>query len=546
VPSAALSLVAVLSLALALRWPLLHLVPHLTDETGEVLFAWDIAFEGVRPLTHTDAYNGPLWPYLLAAAFRLFGSSPELPRLFALGLGLATVALTWGLGGLLAPAGRRPAAATVAGALMATSFTHALVGSRVAWSNSSTPLWTTATILLLVAATRREGKRGAGPLAGAGFLGGLALQTHPSVIVLLAGVGVWFVLDRGRRDLLRTPGPWLAPAAAALAYSPVIVANLTAGLVTMAEAGASANAVARPTLAGWASGVGAALAQLGRSAAGGFDLGGVDPSPPVVVAGWLYAGLTIGAALALARDRAAPPGRRLPLVVAAVALAGLPVVNRNWQGFLEARYLAFTLPPLYAAMGAVASRRWSGWRSERWGAGDGAETGRATSSSSRPSPRASLRTWIGAVATLILVVLVALPALRVRRYERAALAERHDNRRLLAMTAVAEEAARGAGREAGGRGTRVFVDLDLRNVPWRAGGHPRRAVEYLLTLASVPFTRAPEEKINHFLALGDDDMLLFLAGPTAERLGAHYVLEVVDIAPRPGEGAWGLYRVRAP
>jgi 4-amino-4-deoxy-L-arabinose transferase-like glycosyltransferase len=513
-----LALAFVLALAWILRLPQLQLVPHLTDETGEVLFAHAIAFTGARPLTHTDAYNGPLWAYLLAGALKLAGSSAMLPRQFALLLGLGTVAATFGLGAALARADRRPYAALVAGALMATSFTHVLVGSRVAWSNSSTPLWTTLTVLVLLAAVRKweaasvdsgsltSDARAGGPrLLLAGFLGGLALHTHPSVIVFLAGLALWFLLDRGRRAWLRTPWPWLAVLAALIAYSPVIVFNLRDGFQSVREAQASVNAADGPALAGWIGGLAGALAQLGRSMVGGFTLDGIARDPLSILMASFYAAAMLGAAVLVARDRDLPVGRRLPLVVVGVALLGLPLFNRNWQGFLEARYLAYTLPLLYATAGAIAAE-WPPWEQRGW-------------------RRSAVR--IG------LIAFVLLPALRVLQYERSALAEALDNRRLWAMVAAAD-----AGVAAGAS---VFVDNDLRDVAWRPGGHPRRAIEYLLTMEGIPFTRAPLEKIHHFVAADDKPLVLFLAGATADALGTEGSLTPANVTPRPGEGAWGMY-----
>lgn len=538
-----LALAFVLALAWILRLPQLQLVPHLTDETGEVLFAHAIAFGGARPLTHTDAYNGPLWAYLLAGTLKLVGSSAMLPRQFALLLGLGTVTATFALGAALARGDRRPYAALVAGALMATSFTHVLVGSRVAWSNSSTPLWTTLTVLALLSAVRKQAAAGSvvevgedpgspadsgtpadsgsptdsdsltvdarigGPhLVLAGFLGGLALHTHPSVIVFLAGLALWFLLDKGRRAWLRSPWPWLAVIAALAAYSPVIVFNLRDGFQSVREAQASVNAADGPVLAGWIGGLTGALAQLGRSMVGGFTLDGIARDPLSILAASFYAAAMLAAAVLVARDSDLPTGRRLPLVVVGVALIGLPLFNRNWQGFLEARYLAFTLPLLYAAAGALAAE-WPPWEQQGW-------------------RRSALR--IG------LIALVALPALRVLQYERSALTEALDNRRLWAMTAAAE-----AGVAAGAS---VFVDNDLKQVTWRPGGHPRRAIEYLLTMEGIPFTRAPLEKIHHFVAADDRPLVLFLAGATADALGTDGdTLTPANVTPRPGEGAWGMY-----
>lgn len=535
-----IALAAVLAVAAALRWPNLQLVPHVTDESAEVLFARAIAFDGARPLTHTDAYDGPWWPYLLAAVFRVAGSSVALPRLFTFALGLAAVAATFALGAALAQPGRRVVAAGVAGLLLATHFTHAVVNSRVAWSNATTPLWTTVAVLALLAAVRRRSTAGFGM---AGVLAGLALHTHPSVSVLLVGLAVWLTVEPAGRACFRTAGPWVGLGTALAAYSPVIVFNVREGFRSLAEAQASANTAGDATAGGWAGGVAAALAQLGRSMAGGFTLDG-----PAGGAGWAIAGgLALAAAgmavVVLARDRAAPVGRALPAVATLVALAALPLFNRNWDGVLEARYLGFTWPLVYAAIGAAAARAWAEAGPAAEGAervsatagpvGDGAERASATADPTawgaarrRPTARRA------AIATAV-AALAVTPAYRVARFDAAALAAQRDNRRLLAMTAYAAHAAAG--------GATVWVDAALKPVRWPAGGHPRRAVEYLLTLAGVPFTQAPEAKINHFLAAGDGDLVLFLAGATAASLGGRHALTTIDATPRPGEEAWGLY-----
>lgn len=491
------ALILVLVAALALRLPQLQLVPHLTDETGEVLWAYDIAYHGARPLTHTDAYNGPLWPYLLAGVFGLLGAAPELPRQFALVLGLLAVGLTFALGAQLARREARWGAGLVAGLLLATNFTHALVNSRVAWSNSSTPVWTTLTALTLVAACRR---RQGGLLVLAGLLGGLALHSHPSVSVFLAGAALWFLLDPERRRWLRQPWPWLAVAVAVLAYSPVLVHNLTHGFDTLSEARASRNFATESGIP-WPVGVTGLLLQLGRNLSGGFTPDGADPTwTPFAVA---YAALALGAVLLLARDRAAMIGRRLPLAIVAVAVLALPLFNANWQGLLEARYLGFVWPLVYAALGCLAGEAWL---------------------------RAG-RTRRVALAAAVLA-LVAVPALRLQRHDASALASGFDNRRLWHMLAAIEQSPGTAP---------VLVDEELKSTRWRAGGHPRRALEYLLTLDGIAYDRAPRDKIEALLVGGGANWLL-LAGPTAEALAARYGLTAVDVTPRVGEAAWGLYR----
>ena len=70
-------------LALLLRWPYLQDVPRYTDELQEILWSLDIARGQMLPLTAVDSYYGPLWSYLLAGLFALFGPSPYLPRIIA-------------------------------------------------------------------------------------------------------------------------------------------------------------------------------------------------------------------------------------------------------------------------------------------------------------------------------------------------------------------------------------------------------------------------------------------------------------------------------
>jgi len=92
------AVLAIFGVALAVRAPFLSDTPRYTDEMGEVLRAFDV-YRGIGlPLTNVDAYIGPFWNYLLAAAMWLFGPTPELPRRVVLVSGALTVAATYGLG----------------------------------------------------------------------------------------------------------------------------------------------------------------------------------------------------------------------------------------------------------------------------------------------------------------------------------------------------------------------------------------------------------------------------------------------------------------
>src|SRR5581483_11164168 len=111
-----------------------------------------VAHGTLLPLTNASPYIGPWNTYLTAAAFLVFGSSLAVARGLVLVLGALTVVSTYALSRALG--GSRPTA-LLAGALLATSGAHVLAGSRVAWSNSTTALYTTVMLLLVVAALRQ-------------------------------------------------------------------------------------------------------------------------------------------------------------------------------------------------------------------------------------------------------------------------------------------------------------------------------------------------------------------------------------------------------
>jgi hypothetical protein len=181
----------------------------------------------------------------------------------------------------------------------------------------------------------------------------------------------------------------------------------------------------------------------------------------------------------------------------------LPRFNQNYHGLLEARYLGFLAPLCAAALGvavaAIAVRL------------------------------AGARRWLLVVGVAVWLV---VPAVRVLRHDALAQAEAFDNPRLVAMAESARAAARA--------GDEILVDQNLKAVTWRAGGQPRRAVEYYLTLGGIPFERASASRLNHLVIAGGRRRVLFLAGDTVGLIGAGR-LTALDAVPRPGEGAWGMY-----
>jgi 4-amino-4-deoxy-L-arabinose transferase-like glycosyltransferase len=204
-------------LALAIRLPHLLTVPRFTDEQLDVLYTLPLYRLEAFPLVAVDSYNGPLFSWLLAAFLWIVGPWPETPRLMVALIAVATVVLTYLLGRAL---GGRLAGLVAAG-LIATCATHVVVNSHVAWSNGTTPFFTTLAILALLPAVRCGSGR---QLALGGLAFGVALQTHPSVMTMFPGAGAAMLLQQRRLFLSR----WtlLAGLLCILAYSPVLIANL--------------------------------------------------------------------------------------------------------------------------------------------------------------------------------------------------------------------------------------------------------------------------------------------------------------------------------
>lgn len=492
--------------ALAVRWPMVHTIPRYTDETGEVATALAIAFEGARPLVHNDAYRGPFWAYLLGGVFALTGPAPGVPRLFTLALGVLTVGATYALARALA--GR--AAGLVAGLLMATAFGPVVLGSHVAWSNHSTPLWTTLAALTLWlgagsavntnpdAPSPSRWGRGLGGggrparqtqavdpsdptpaipprradawLILSGLLWGLALQTHPSVIALLPGALLWFVAASDRRRRLRTPGPWIAASVFVLVLSPMIVYNVQNSLASVAEATKPSQPIVRELgPAVWLTNGVALAGQLGRAAGAGPLLEPGDPVPNAVTAAsdalrpvttWAYV-LALFGALAWTGWR----GPQLPAFLAGSTVLILPLINRSYTNFYDSRYLAMLLPQAYAAVGAIAGP---------W----------LAAADRRAAPRFAVAAIL---AALILYPLVALWGFYAREY-----AAGRTNHAMIAAADLVAAADTGGGRT-------VLVDKAMRPLKLGGGGDPTRAFDELLTLRQVDHQLADIDKIRWFV-----------------------------------------------
>lgn len=490
-------------LAALVRLPYLQQIPRFTDEWDDIETALAIARDaGYWPLISNDHYNGPVFHYLLAAGFRL-GQGLTWPRLLALLCGVAAVVATAGLARSLAllasvgppgpgedglgPSGRTARAAhadrvgLVAGLLMATSFVPVVVSSHIAWSNSTTPLWTTLFLWILVEALRRDAPR---LLPLAGLAGGLAQQTHPSVLAILLGGALWTALYRPR--WLRTRWPWLALLAAALALSNMIAFNLmdgAGGSLAMARERDYAFSGQLPGAQAYLRNVGGAARLAWQMLGSSFQASIDETTDPAGLRrvlwhpGALATGLTALLAMALLARRRATS---LPALLWLTALLLLPVFNQAWHHYILARYLAPLLPPAFAAMGLLL----------------------VTPREDDPAVPTRGRSRRRDVALLWGVLLVLHPLLRLRDYYGGELAAHKTNARLWQL---------GEALPAHASPQRpVWLDYELRFQRSTAGGNVYRTMKGFLDAADADYEKVkldqplpPDLPAGTWLLLGD-------------------------------------------
>jgi 4-amino-4-deoxy-L-arabinose transferase-like glycosyltransferase len=352
----ALAVAALAIMALAIRLPYLATIPILTDEFRVIGLALDIADGVSYPIVQRASYVGPLWIYLNGFVLRHIGSGVYTPRLMVMLFGVLTVVATYFMAREIARGDRRVAAVTAL--LLTFNPQHIYWNSHVAWSNHITPFFTTLAILAYVYATRRERPRW---LVAAGVLYACAVQAHPTTLVLVPAFLIDFFWSSRTRALLRSPWPYAAVAAALAVYSPVIVHNLTTGFGSLRDAAVRDYAF-QPTLA---------PGELTRRAVE-FDrrLAYITFGLPLrpFEQDWYYnavAVLFLGIMAATlgwftrARDR-------FPAIVLLASGMTLLIINRQYEGQVHGRYLAYLLPLIFTVWATAGVAAWDYARS-KWG-----------------------------------------------------------------------------------------------------------------------------------------------------------------------------------
>ena len=343
----ALLVLALIVAALLIRLPDWRTIPAAGDEVAQARFAIQIIREQRVPLTANDAYTGPFFVDVLAALFLLGVKDPFIGRTVMLIAGTLTIPLTYVWVKEIA---RSRLAGLVAAAVVAANPAHILLNSHLGGATYLLPLFTTAFLCLATFALRRD----RWPLwIAATVMAGLALQANPVGLYVVAGGGLWFLVQSRRLERIgqRWPmWPLLGGLCIALVYAPVIVFNLTSGLGSMSTLDARGYLWQRdPTIFTYLDNLRRLILQLARQTSGVFS-GDETLSPllglPVLMGVWAIVGFILSRR----------PLRSLLLLVSVPFVLTAPWFSAHYGLLDPMRFTTFFVPVFAAGMGATAAR----------------------------------------------------------------------------------------------------------------------------------------------------------------------------------------------
>lgn len=473
-----------LTVALAVRWPYLLLLPQFPPVGDPILTAVEVAAGQAAPLADSAPYLGALFIYLLAGVFKLVGPSIQAALALPWLLGAATTIPVYLLGKEIG--GRR--VGLLAGALLATSGAHTVITSHVPWVHSLTPLLASITLWLLARAARGDGRS----LALGGLGAGLSLQSHPTVAPLLLGAAAAVLLRRPA--WLRSRWLALALLGVLLGYSTLLAYHLQTRFAVVADI-QSKQARYLDVEASDAQPAGPAIyvrnlqllaLSLTRLTSGA--LAERDAVSDYLKDPWVVGyPLAAAAGLALAARRGSP----LLLLAAIPAVLLPPLLNAKYKPVLDGRYLMPLVPVLFVGIalaldGALAAARRIG--------------------------RQAAPVAVGLAAALI----VAHPLALLADYYETSRSEGHDNTPYL-QTLAELAAARSSGLP-------VLLDPRLKEVKTIGGADAGMSFAWLLALDGIPAQTWD----------GDDDDLQAGQLVVLQRQTAAELADEIDLATPDG------------
>jgi hypothetical protein len=480
------------------RLPYLMLVPYFEDETVEALVALKVYPGGQFVAYGMDNYIGPLYTDLVALGYYLTHFDPAVPRALIVILNALMIGLTYVLARVL---GLGRFASGLAALLLLTSPHHILINSHIAWSNSMIGFFTTAMLITLALAVKKNQPRW---LLASGVLAGLAMHAHPVSAIMLFAVVVWFVLDRDARRFLKTKWPYLGVLLALAAESIVIINNLQTGFYGVAEAQSRAYIwQLSPTLETYLSNFGRLSLQLFRVAGGqleGPEEFSVLIGLPLIFVAWLLIG--VGYAL---RWR-----MKMPLIVVGVMIVVMPFVSNHYGTIITSR-LTNHFTPLIAIMMAAAAQAIVVHQRKR-----------------------SLQL----VAAMAFGIATLYPLIPLIDYYQQRVAQGRTNAEFFPFAAAIRADSNGAP---------IYLSTTLSELRLGGSGNVGYVMDYLLGLDQLPHTTLSPAHILEYLIAQPGRALLVLNAQDVETLKPFVPMTMVtteanDAARKRG---YGLYLVAA-
>ncbi|MGE3273150.1 MAG: hypothetical protein AB7P40_30745 [Chloroflexota bacterium] len=495
-------------------------VPRLADETLETVLGFRLARDGGLPLVGYAPHIGSLFSFLVAGMFWLVGPKIEAGRLVVMTAGVLTVIPTYLLGRELGLAGggglgRGRLVGLTAAFLLALSGPHIVTSSRIAYSNSLTPLFAVTGLWL---AQRAINRRSNLALIGSGLALGLALQTAVSGLTVWPGVVAAVLLPtlveirRGGWRALRTAWPQprtlgLTGLAALLMVTNLVIYNLLARGATVSTSG---NRIGRYvgedawTLHAWAERL-LGLLQAAVLAVGSWtsevDATTADLLTPAVV-------ISVGLAL-LGLWVAARRGAWLPLLVTVSVLLTVSLLNGRVEPIVpRVRHYA-TLVPLGMVMIGLGLV----WLSQRL-----------------PTVRSIPAGWLGWAMLVLVPAFLAvnsMATLSAYEAERISRPEKNNGPYLQVLASVAAS---------GDITERVYMDDALNHLLTLSGGRMLTHLRYAFSVRGQEFDTVEVDEDR--LPIGRRGVVsrrLILHAATVAEARTRYRL--VPLPGEPGEGA---------
>jgi 4-amino-4-deoxy-L-arabinose transferase-like glycosyltransferase len=512
-----------LIVAAAVRADGFMVVPRLADETLEVVLGLRLAREGGLPLVGVQPYTGSLFTYLVAASFLLAGPKIEAGRLVVLTTGVLTILPTYLLGrglgqSLWGSVARGRLVGLIAALMLSLSGPHTVTSSRIAYSNSLTPLFTMIGLWL---AHRAISRRSDWALVGCGAAFGLALQTHVTALAVIPGVAVAILLPavstaiRGsyasawpRLDLLLA-----AAGAGILMLLNILAYNLIVGPATVSRTGlrigryvTEPGAASPWTLDAWADRL------LGLLQAAALAVGSQTSEVESTADALLAPAVIISVALALLGIWvAARRGHWLPLFVTVSVVLIVSLLNGRVEPIVpRVRHYA-TLVPLGMVMIAVGLA----WLYEK----------------NMSVLRASLGgAWIARVGLAVVpLLLVASSMTSYAAYEAERLSRPEKNN--AAYLAVLDAVSR-----SGPPDERLYLDYALTDLLTMSGGRMITHLRYAFSVSGQEFDTIQVDDTRLPIGQrGDTSRRLILNAQSVAAAASRYRL--VPLPGEPGEGA---------